>query len=70
MIRIAARDTDYTLVRVLNYIIISVISISAKVTSNSISAVLRHCMIILLTLKASHNVIFLRVNINIIILII
>ena len=70
MIKIAARDTDYTLVRVFNYTVISAINISVKVISNFISAVLRHDMIILLTLKASHNVIFLRVNINIIILII
>ena len=45
-------------------------SISAKVTLNLISAVLRYYMIILLTLEASHNIVFLRVDINIVILII
>ena len=70
MIRITARNTSCTLVRVLDYTVISVMSISAEVTLNSISAVLRYYMMIFLTLVASHNVIFLRVNINIVILII
>ena len=70
MIRIAARDTDRTLVKVLNHTVIRIMSTSAKVTSNLISAVLRHYMIILLTLKVSHNVTFLRVDIDIVILII
>ena len=45
-------------------------SISAEVTSNLISAVLRHHMIILLTLETLYNITFLRVNIDIVILII
>ena len=45
-------------------------SISAEVTLNLILAVLRCYMIILLTLEVSHNIAFLRVNINIVILII
>ena len=70
MIRTAARDTGHTLIRVLNHTVIRAISISAEVTLNLISAVLRYYMIILLTLEASHNVTFLRVDINIVILII
>ena len=70
MIRIAVRDTGCALVRVLNYTVVSAMSTSAEVTSNLILAVLRCCMMILLTLVKLHNVIFLRVNIDIIILII
>ena len=70
MARTAARDTDHTLARVLDYTVISAMSISAKVTSNLISAVLRHHIMILLTLEASHSVAFLRVDINTVILII
>ena len=70
MIRTAARDTGCALVRVLDYIIISAMSTSAEVMLNLISAVLRHHMIILLTLEASYNTAFLRVDINIVILII
>ena len=70
MIRAAARNTGHTLVRVLNHTVISAMSISAEVTLNLISAVLRCCMMILLTLVASHNIIFLRVDINIVILIV
>ena len=70
MISAAARNTGCTLVRVLDNIIISAMSFSIEVISNLISAVLRCHIIILLTLKASHNVIFLRVDINIVILII
>ena len=70
MIRTVTRNADYALVRVLNYTVISAISISVEVTSNPILAVLRHHTIILLTLVASHNVTFLRVDIDIVILII
>ena len=70
MIRTATRNTDHPLVRVLNYIVISAMSISVKVKLNSILAVLRHHTVILLTLVALYNVTFLRVDINIIILII
>ena len=70
MIRIAARDTDYALVRVLDYIIISAMSISTKVTSNLILAVLRCHIIILLTLEALYNATIFRVDIKIMILII
>ena len=70
MVRMTARDTGCTLVRVLNYTVISAMSTSAEVTSNLILAVLRYCIMILLTLEASHNVAFLRVNIDIMILII
>ena len=45
-------------------------STSTEVTLNSISAVLRCHMIVLLTLEATHNAVFLRVDINIVILII
>ena len=69
MIRIIARNTDYALVRVLDYIIICAMSTNVEVTLNLISAVLRHHIIVLLTLKASHNIIFLRVDINVVILI-
>ena len=70
MIRTAARDTDCALVRVLDDIVICAMSTSIEVTSNFISAVLRHHMMILLTLKVSHNTAFLRVDIDIVILII
>ena len=65
-----ARNADCALVRVLDYTVISALSTSTEVTSNLISAVLRCHMIILLTLVVSHNMIFLRVDINIVILII
>ena len=70
MIKTVIRDTGHTLIRVFDYIVISAMSISAEVTSNFILTVLRHYIIILLTLKVSYNVIFLRVDIDIIILII
>ena len=70
MISAAVRNTGHTLVRVLNNIVVSAISFSAEVISNLISAVLRHHIIILLTLKASYNTVFLRMNINIVILVI
>ena len=70
MIRIAVKDTGCALVRVLNHTVVSAMSASAEVTSNLILSVLRCCMMILLTLVKSHNVTFLRVNIDIIILII
>ena len=69
MIRTVIRDADYTLVRVLNHTVISAMSTSAEVILNLILTVLRHHMIILLTLEASYNTAFLRVDINIIILI-
>ena len=70
MIRTVARNTDYALIKVLNYIVVSAISTSTKFTSNLILVVLRYYIMILSTLVTSHNMIFLRVNINIIILII
>ena len=70
MVRTAVRNTGCALIRVLNYTVISAISTSAEVTSNLISAVLRCYTIILLTLVTLYNMIFLRVDINIIILII
>ena len=45
-------------------------STSAEVTLKLILTVLRYHTIILLTLVASHNIVFLRVNINVVILII
>ena len=65
-----ARNTGYTLVRVLDNIVISAISFNIEVTSDLILAVLRYYIIILLTLKVSHNVTFLRIDIDIVILII
>ena len=59
MIRITARNAGHTLVRVLNYTVISAMSISIEVTLNLISAVLRHHIMILLTLRVSHNIAFL-----------
>ena len=70
MIRTAARKADCALVRVLNYTVISVMSISAEVTSNSISAVLRCYIMILLTLITLYNIAFLKVDIDVVILII
>ena len=70
MIRITTRNAGHTLVRVLNHIVVSAMSISTEVTLNLILAVLRCHIIILLTLVASYNMTFLRVNINIVILII
>ena len=70
MARTAARDTDCALASVLNYTVISTMSNSAEVTLNLISAVLRCCTIIFLTLEASYNMKFLRVDIKIVILII
>ena len=61
VVRTAARDTDCALVRVLNY---------AEVTLNLILIVLRCCTMILLTLEESYNMIFLRVNIDVVILIV
>ena len=65
-----ARNAGCALVRVLNNLVVSAISSSTEVTSNLILTVLRHYMIILLTLKVSHNVTFLRIVINIVILIV
>ena len=70
MIRTATRDADCALIRVLNHTVISAMSTSTEVTSNLVSAVLRFYIIILLTLKASQYMTFLRVNINVVILII
>ena len=70
MARAAARNTGCALVRVLDYTVVSAMSTSAEVTSKPISAVLRCHMMILLTLVASHNVTFLRVDINVVILIV
>ena len=70
MIRITARNTDHTLIRVLNYIVVSALNISVKVTSNSILIELRYHTMILLTLVALYNAAFLRVDINVVILII
>ena len=70
MIRAAARNVSHSLVRVLDYTEISAMKTSAEVISNLISAVLRYYMMILLTLVASHNVIFLRVDIDVVILIV
>ena len=70
MIRTVTENADYALARVLNHIVISAMSSDSEVTLNLISAVLRHHMIILLTLVALHNMTFLRVDNNIITLII
>ena len=70
IVRAAARDMSHALVRVLNYTVISTISTSTEVTSNLILAVLRCYMMILLTLKISHNIKYHRVDINVMILII
>ena len=70
MARAATRNTGCTLVRVFDYTVISAMSTSAEVTSNLILAVLKYCTMIHLTLVASHNTAFLRVDINIVILII
>ena len=70
MTRTVIRDTGHTLVRVLNYTVISAMSTSTEVTLNPILTVLRYYTMVLLTLKASHNMTFLRVDINIVILII
>ena len=70
MVRVAARNIDHALVRVLNHIVVSAMSTSTEVTLNSILAVLRHHTMILLTLVASHNTAFLRVDINVVILIV
>ena len=64
------RNTGHTLIRVLNYIVVSAISISVEVILNLISAVLRCYIIVLLTLVILYNVTFLRVDINIVIFII
>ena len=70
MTRKAARNACHILIRVFNYAVVSAMSTSAEVILNLILAVLRYYIMILLTLVASHNVIFLRVDINIVILII
>ena len=70
MIRTVIRNASHTLIKVLNYTVISAMSASAEVISNLILTVLRYYTIILLTLVVSHNILFLRVNINIVILII
>ena len=64
------RNAGCALVRVFNYIVISVMSISTEITLNLILTVLRYCTIILLTLVVSHKIAFLRVDINVVILII
>ena len=66
----AAKNTGRALTRVLDHIVISAMSTSTEVTSNPTSAVLRCHTMILLTLRASHNAAFLRVDINIVILVI
>ena len=68
--RTAARDTGHTLVRVLDHTVVSAMSTSTEVTLNLILAVLRCHTMVLLTLEALHNTTFLRVDINIVILII
>ena len=70
MTSVTARNTSCTLIRVSNNIVFSAMSISVKVTSNLISAVLRQYIIILLTLKASYNAAFLRIDINVILLVV
>ena len=70
MVRTAAKKTGCALVRVLDYTVTSAMSTSVEVTSNFILIVLRHHMIVLLTLVALHNAVFLRVDINVIILVI
>ena len=70
MIKTAARNAGRALVRVLDYIVISAISTSIKVTLNLILIVLRYHTIILLTLVTLYNMTFLRVDINVVILII
>ena len=70
MIRTVTENASCALVRVLNCIVISAMSFSAEVTLNLIAAVLRHYMMILLTLIALNNMTFLRVDDNIMILII
>ena len=70
MISVTAKNASCALVRDLNNIIISAVSSSTEFTSNLVSAVLKHYIMILLTLKASHNVIFLRISIDIVILIV
>ena len=66
----AARNAGHTLVRVLNHTVVSAMSTSTEVTSNPILAVLRHHTMVLLTLVASHNATFLRVDIVVVILIV
>ena len=70
VIRTVTRNTGHTLVRVLKYTFISAMSTSAEVTLNLILAVLRCYTMILLTLVTLYNMTFLRVDINIVILII
>ena len=70
MIKTVTENADCVIARVLNYMIISAMSSGAEVTLNLILAVLRHYMMILLTLVALHNMTFLRVDNDIIILII
>ena len=52
MTKIVARDTGHTLIRVLNHTVISVMSLSIEVISNSILTVLRHYLISM-TIKLS-----------------
>ena len=70
MARAAARNAGHTLARVLDHTVNSAMSTSAEVTSNLILTVLRCHMMILLILIISYNVILLRVDINIVILIV
>ena len=70
MTRTAVRNVYHILIRVLDYTVVSAISTSAEVILNLISAVLRHYIMIVLTLVTSHKVILLRVDINIVTLII
>ena len=70
MIRTVTENTDCVIARILNHIVISAMSSGAEVTLNLILALLRHYIIILLTLVTLHNMTFLRVNNDIIILII
>ena len=61
-----ARNTDHTLIRVLNYTVVSAISTSAEVISNSIFAVLRHYIMILLTLVTLYIAASLRLDIDVV----
>ena len=64
------RNTGRTLVRDLDNTVISAISFSTEVILNLVLTVLRYCTMILLTLEASYNIVFLRIDTNIVILIV
>ena len=70
MVKTVIKNTGCAFIRVLNYTVISAMSISAEVTLNFILIVLRYYIIVLLTHVVVYNITLFRVDIHIVIFII